>query len=115
VQEHLERTEPCIDALLADREQFRLGPVDGLLDLGRILVADPGDPAGGADEVAEDSLALDDASVLGGMDSGRGLVAETRKVRAAAIVSRSSRRSSASATVTMSIGSRRSNRSRIAA
>ena len=40
VEERLERAEAGVDALLADREQLRLGAVDRLLDLGRVLVAD---------------------------------------------------------------------------
>ena len=56
--------KPGVDALLADREQLRLGAVDRLLDLGRVLVADARDPAGSADEVAQDRLALDDPGVL---------------------------------------------------
>ena len=80
VQQRLERGEARVDAFLADREELGLGAVDGLLDLGRVLVADPGDPARGADEIAQDRLALDDPRVLGGMDRGRGLVAETGEV-----------------------------------
>ena len=45
VEQRLERAEPGIDALLADREQLGLGAIDGLLDLGRVLVADAGDAA----------------------------------------------------------------------
>ena len=84
VEQRLERAEAGVDALLADREQLRLGAVDRLLDLGRILVADAGDPAGGADQVAEDRLALDDPGVLDGMDGGRRLVREAREVGPAA-------------------------------
>ena len=75
--------KPGIDPLLADREQLRLGPVDRLLDLGRVLVADPGDPAGRPDEAAQDRLALDDPGVLGGVDRGRRLVRQARQVRPA--------------------------------
>ena len=107
--------KPVVDPLLADREQLRLGAVDRLLDLGRILVADPGDPAGRADQVAQDRLALDDPGVLGGVDGGRRLVREARQVRPAADRLELVLRSSASATVTMSIGSRRSNSSSTAA
>ena len=63
--------EARLDPLLADGEQLRLGPVDRLLDLGRVLVADAGDPPGGADQVPEDRLALDDPGVLDGVDRGR--------------------------------------------
>ena len=76
VEQRLERAEAGVDALLADREQLRLGAVDRLLDLGRVLVADAGDPAGRADQVAQDRLALDDPRVLGGVDGGRRLVAD---------------------------------------
>ena len=84
VEERLERAEPGIDALLADREQLRLGAVDRLLDLGRVLVADAGDPAGRADQVAQDRLALDDPGVLGDVDRGRRLVRQARQVGAPA-------------------------------
>ena len=80
VEQRLERAEAGVDALLADGEQLRLGPVDRLLDLGRVLVADARDPAGGADEVAQDRLALDDPGVLGGVDRGRRLVRQAREV-----------------------------------
>ena len=75
VEERLERAEAGVDALLADREQLRLGAVDGLLDLGRVLVADAGDATGRADEVPQDRLALDDPGVLRGVDGRRRLVA----------------------------------------
>ena len=84
VEERLERAEPDRHPPLADVEQLALGPVDRLLDLGRVLVADPGDLAGGRDEVAQDGLALDDPGVLDGVDGGRGLVRQARQVRAAA-------------------------------
>ncbi len=76
--------KPVVDPALADAEQLALGPVDRLLDLGRILVADAGDLAGGRDQVAQDRLALDDPGVLDGMDGGRGLVGEAREVRPSA-------------------------------
>ena len=84
VEERLERAEAGRDPALADVEQLALGPVDRLLDLGRILVADPGDLAGRGDEVAQDRLAFDDPGVLHGVDGGRGLVRQARQVRAAA-------------------------------
>ena len=84
VEERLERAEAGVDALLADREQLRLGAVDRLLDLGRVLVADPGDPPGRPDQVAQDRLALDDPGVLGDVDRGRRLVRQARQVGAAA-------------------------------
>ena len=40
----------------------------------------PGDPAGSADEVAQDRLALDDPGVLRDVDRGRRLVREAREV-----------------------------------
>ena len=64
VEERLERAEPDVDPLLADREQLGLGAIDRLADLGGVLVADAGDPAGRPDEVAEHGLALDDPGVL---------------------------------------------------
>ena len=84
VEQRLERAEAGIDALLADREELRLGAIDGLLDLGRILVADPGDAARGADQVAQDRLALDDPGVLLDVDRGRRLVRQARQVGATA-------------------------------
>ena len=84
VEQRLERAEPGVDALLADREQLGLGAVDRLLDLGRVLVADAGDPPGGADQVAQDRLALDDPGVLGDVDGGRRLVRQARQVGATA-------------------------------
>ena len=115
VEERLERAEPGVDPLLADGEQLRLGAVDRLLDLGRVLVADAGDPPGRPDQVAQDRLALDDPGVLGDVDRGRRLVGQARQVGATADRLELVLRSSVSATVTMSIGSRRSNRSRAAA
>ena len=44
----------------------------------------PGDPAGSADEVAQDRLALDDPGVLRDVDGGRRLVREARQVGATA-------------------------------
>ena len=44
----------------------------------------PGDPAGSADEVAQDRLALDDPGVLRDVDGGRRLVREAREVGATA-------------------------------
>ena len=80
VEERLKAVEARVDPLLADGEELGLRPVDGLLDLGRILVADPGDPPGRADEVSQDRLALDDPGVLDGVDRGGGLVREAREV-----------------------------------
>ena len=51
---------------------------------GRILVADAGDPPRGADEAAQDGLALDDPGVLGGVDGGGRLVRQAGEVGAAA-------------------------------
>ena len=84
VEERVELRKAGIDPLLADREQLRLGPIDGLLDLGGVLVADPGDPTGRADEVPEHRLALDDPRVLDGVDRGRRLVGQARQVAATA-------------------------------
>ena len=84
VEERLERAEPGRHPPLADVEQLALGPIDRLLDLGRVLVADPGDLAGGGDQVAQDRLALDDPGVLDGVDGGRGLVRQARQVRSPA-------------------------------
>ena len=80
VEQRLQRAEPGIDPLLADREQLRLGAVDRLLDLGRVLVADPGDPAGRSDQVPQDRLALHDPCVLRDVDRGRGLVRQAGQV-----------------------------------
>ena len=78
MQERLQRAEPDVDALLADREEFRLSAVDRLADLGGVLVADARDAACGPDQVAQDRLPLDDPGVLRGMDRGGRLVGETR-------------------------------------
>ena len=51
---------------------------------GRVLVADPGDPPGGRDQVPQDGLALDDAGVLRREDRRRRLLGERREVAAAA-------------------------------
>ena len=117
VEERLQRGwKPDVDPLLADREQLRLGPVDRLLDLGGILVADAGDPARRADQVPQDRLALDDPGVLDGVDRGGRLVREARQVGPAADRLELVRAARAPpTTVTMSIGSRRSNSSRTAA
>ena len=114
VEELLELAEAGGDPPVRDREQLRLGAVDRLLDLGRVLVADAGDLAGGADQVPEDRLALDDPRVLDGVDGGRRLVRELREVGPAADLLEVLARSSDSATVTRSTGSRRSNSSSIA-
>ena len=79
-----------------------------------ILVADARDLARGADQVPEHRLALDDARVLDGVDGGRGLVRERGQVRPAADLLEVLERSSDSATVMRSTGSRRSNSSSIA-
>jgi hypothetical protein len=84
VEELLELAEPGRDAPVRDLEQLGLRAVDGLLDLGGVLVADPRDLARGADEVPQDRLALDDPGVLDGMDRGRRLVRQLRQVRPAA-------------------------------
>ena len=84
MEERLERAEPRVDALLADGEEFRFRAVDRLLDLGRVLVADPSDATGRPDQVPQDRLALDDAGVLGDVDGRRRLVRQTRQVGPAA-------------------------------
>src|SRR5437868_6818137 len=53
MQEVVELAEANGDAPVADLEELRLRPVDRLLDLRRILVADAGDLAGGPDEVPQ--------------------------------------------------------------
>ena len=65
VKQRLERAETRRDPLLADREELLLRPVDRLGDVGALLVADAGDPAGSRDEVPEDRLALDDPARSG--------------------------------------------------
>jgi len=83
VEQRLEWAESRVDAFLADREQLRLGTVDRFLDLGRILVPDPGDPPRGADQASQDRLALDDSRVLLDVNGGRRLVREARQIRPA--------------------------------
>ena len=84
VEQATEEREARRDPPLADREQLGLRAIDGLLDLGRVLVADAGDPARGPDQVPQHGLALDDARVLGRVDRGRGGVRERAQVRAPA-------------------------------
>ena len=83
VEERLERAEPGIDTLLADREELRLSAVDRLLDLRGVLVPDTGDAARRPDQIAQDCLPLDDSCVLRNVDRGGGLVRQARQVRAA--------------------------------
>jgi hypothetical protein len=52
--------------------------------LASTVIGAAGDPAGSADEVPQDRLALDDPGVLRDMDGGRGLVREAREVGATA-------------------------------
>ena len=80
VEQRLERREAGLDALLADREQLLLRPVDDLADVRRPPVADPAILPGRADEVPQDALALDDAAVVDGVDRGRREVDEARQV-----------------------------------
>ena len=80
VEEGLQGAEPDVDPLLADREQLGFGAIDRLADLGGVLVADTGDPAGRPDEVAEHGLALDDPGVLGGVDGSGRLVRQAREI-----------------------------------
>jgi hypothetical protein len=80
VEERIELRETGLDALLADGKEFSLRAIDGLLDLGWILVADAGYSPGRADEVPQDSLALDDPCVLDRMNRGRGRVRQTRQI-----------------------------------
>ena len=95
VQQRLQRREAALDALLADREELLLRPVDGLADVRRVVVADGGDPAGRADQVAQDRLALDDAAVVDGVDRGGRQVDEAGQVgRAADLLQRRRCRSS---------------------
>ncbi len=83
VEELLQRDEPGGQAALGDGVQLGLGPVDGFLDLGRILVSDPGNPPCCRDQVSQDGLALHDPGVLrredgrGGLLGQRGQVAST--------------------------------------
>jgi hypothetical protein len=69
-EERLERREAALDTPLADAEELLLRLVDGLADVRRVVVADRGDLARGADQVAQDRLALDDAAVVDRVDRG---------------------------------------------
>ena len=80
VEQLLELGEADRDAPVRDLEELRLRPVDRLLDLGRVLVADAGDLAGGADEVPEHGFALDDPGVLDRVDGRRGRIRQLRQV-----------------------------------
>ena len=55
-----------------------------LADVRRVVVADGGDLAGGADQVAQDGLALDDPAVVDGVDRRGRQVDERRQVGRAA-------------------------------
>ena len=76
--------KPGADPLLADREELLLRPVDDLADVAVFLVAEPGDPPGRADEVAQDALAFDDAGVVDGVHGRRREVDEAGQVGRAA-------------------------------
>src|SRR5689334_3469703 len=82
MEQRVQSRESDIDPLLADREQLSLRPVDRLLDLGGVLVADAGDPARRPNEVPQDRLALDDPRVLNGVDRRWRLAREAREVGA---------------------------------
>src|SRR6185295_399469 len=84
VEQLFELAEARGDAPARDREQLRLRPINRLLDLRRVLVADAGDLAGGADQVPEDRLALNDPGVLDCVDGRRRLVRELGEVSATA-------------------------------
>jgi hypothetical protein len=79
-----QRLEAAIGPALADLEQDRLGPVDGDLRVVGLLVPDRRDLAGGADEIAQDRLALDDPAVMLGVHGGRHGVHERGEVCGAA-------------------------------
>ena len=115
VEEGVQLAEAGLDPALADAEQLALGPVDRLLDLGRILVADPAILPAAAIRLRRTALrstirAYWTAFTAVGVRLMR-LVRYDRPPMGRAGPSRSS----ASATVTMSTGSRRSNSSSIAA
>ena len=80
VEQRLRAARSRADPLLADREELLLGAVDDLADVAVVLVAEPGDPAGRADEVAQHALALDDAGVVDRVDRGRREVDEAGQV-----------------------------------
>ena len=84
VEEAAEQREAGGDTTLADCEQLGLGAVDRLLDFGRVLVADAGDPARGADQVPQHRLALDDSRVLRRVDGRRRGVRQGAEVGAPA-------------------------------
>ena len=84
VEKLLEGAEAGREPALRDGVQLRLGAIDRLLDLRRVLVADAGDSPGGGDQVPQDGLALDDAGVLRREDRRRRLLGERRQVAAAA-------------------------------
>ena len=76
-----QRLESAVRPPLADLEQDRLRAIDGHFGIIRLLVPDRGNLSGGADEVAEHGLALDDASVVLGVNRGRHGVHERGQVR----------------------------------
>ena len=79
-----DRGEPVDGAPFADSEEFGLGAVDRLGDVGGILVADRGDATGGADQAPQHRLSLDDLRVLLGVDGGRRSIAEVGECGASA-------------------------------
>ena len=83
-QQRRQRLEAAGRAVLADLEQDPLRPVDGDLGVVRLLVADRRDPPGGADQVAQHRLALDDAAVVLDVDRRRHGVHQAGQVGRAA-------------------------------
>ena len=79
-QQRRQRLEAAGGAVLADLEQDPLRPVDGDLGVVRLLVADRRDPPGGADQVAQHRLALDDAAVVLDVDRRRHRVHQAGQV-----------------------------------
>ncbi len=73
--------EAPLRAALADLEEDPLRTIDGNLGVVRLLVADRGDLARRRDQVAEDRLALDDATVVLNVDRGRHRVHQAGQVR----------------------------------
>ena len=90
----------------------RLGLSEGAVEVGAALVGELGDRHGGADHLAVDGVALDDAGVVLDADGRRQVEDELAEEGEPADVLEPPRRSSSCATVTWLIDSLRSQRAK---
>ena len=84
VDQLLEHQEVIAGAPLGDGEDLGLRPVDGVFDLGRLVVAELGDPHAGLDQAAADRLLGDDLGVVAGIRSRRHRLDQGVQIRGAA-------------------------------